>query len=233
MIIDLSKPQEMPAELLEKLDSVSPRVWASELSDEVVKHRDVWPIVQEIDEFCRACRVLGIHYTRADPTEIRDHGLLLRTGDEIRQNFLNQHGHQFSSVEIDRIKAGWEEYFTSQQVAARDGRIWFNFTREALFGSGAKPLLEMYGGEQISMCFRRDCVIGNKLSLIGEPLVVSCALSASDVNTYIQYAWGQILVSSYHKQKNPGAYRIDQDGSQRVPVLPENIISIEVLKIRP
>ena len=229
MVIDLSNPESIPVEYHDKLNLVSPAVWASDFSDEVVKHPDVYPIVKEIDEFCLASKVVGIHYTRADQSDIQRRGLLIRTGEEIRQHFLSQHGHRFSPSEIDRIKVGWEEYFTPQQVASRDGRIWFNFTREALGGGGAKPLLEMYGGEQIGMCFRRDCEIGKKLSIIGEPLVVSCALSPTDVNTYIPYAWGQILVSSYHKERNPQAFRIDQDGSQRVPVLPENIFSIEAL----
>lgn len=229
MVIDLSNPESLPVGYRDKLNSVSPKVWASQFSDEVVKHRDVWPIVKEVDEFCLAGKVIGIHYTRANRSDIQQQGLLIRTGEEIRQHFLAQHGHRFSPAEIDRINAGWDEYFTPHQVAARDARIWFNFTREALLGGGAKPLLEMYGGEQVSMCFRRDCVIGKKISTIGEPLLVSCALSPSDVDTYIPYAWGQIVVSSYHKKMNPQAYRIDQDGSQRVSVMPENIIDIESL----
>lgn len=229
MVIDLSNPGCLPVEYRDKLNAISPKIWTSEFSDDVVKHRVVSPIVKRIHEFCMAGRVIGIHCTRAEQFDIQQRGLLIRTGEEIHQHFLSQHSHRFSPAEIDRIKAGWEEYFSPQQIAARDGRIWFNFTKRALLDGGAKPLLEMYGGEQISMCFRRDCVIGKKLSIIGEPLVVSCALSPSDVKTYIPYAWGQILVSSYHKQRNPRACRIDQDGSQRVPVLPQNIIGIEAL----
>lgn len=229
MVIDLSKPEDLPAEFVDKLEAVSPRVWASGFSESVVKHRDVSPIVIEIHEFCLAYKVLGIHYTRANPISIREHGLLIRTGEEIRASFLSEHGHHFSPTEIDNIKTAWNQCFDPRQVAARDGRLWFNFTKMALSDGDASPLLEMYGGEQVGMCFRRDYIIGRKLASIGEPLVVSCALTPSDVNTYIQDPWGQILVSAFHKQQNPEAYCIDQDGSQRAPVLPENVLCVEAL----
>lgn len=230
MNIDLTKPHELPDKFISRLKKIENLCCELKFSEVLVEHRAANSLVKDIDEHCMENKIIGVHYTRAIPENIRQNGLLIRTGGEIRGEFLEQHGHLFTGSELATIKERWASYFNSSQSSARDGRIFFNFTESALCDGGAKYLLELYGGEQISMCFEQDCAIGKKLGNIGQPLIVRSALDPNALNTYIDHPWGKILVSSYHLLVNSDAYGIDQDGHQCIPVEPENIIEIKAIK---
>ncbi len=187
---------------------------------------EIGELIAEINEYCENNRVLGIHYTRALPEEIERRGLLVRSGTEIRELFLKRHGHLFSVQEKTDMEAAWKNH-TTKQAHIRDNRIWFNFTREALNHSGADLLLKNYGGEQVYFSIRDLPGIAEKISSIGEPLIVECSLNPREVKTYKTHPWGSIAVSSYHCSVNPRApQQFDQDGSQTVPVLPEHVVKV-------
>lgn len=44
-----------------------------------------------------------------------------------------------------------------------------------------------------------------------------------DLNTFYEYPWGRIVLSTYHNIIYPNAFRDDQDGYQSTNVIPENI----------
>ncbi|HUX95063.1 MAG TPA: hypothetical protein VMV47_04960 [Bacteroidales bacterium] len=92
---------------------------------------------------------------------------------------------------------------------------------------GAELLLSYYGGEQVYFPLFELPNIGEKLKNIGIPMILKCTLNPNDINTFIEYPWGKITVSSYHRIKNPDAIVVDQDGYQKVGVNPENI---EIIK---
>lgn len=232
MIIDLSKPLDLPIEFTERLHRIESLCKCHEFSEELVESREVSALVRDIDQYCYQNRVIGVHYTRAFPESISANGLLIRDGQEIRREFLRQHAHLFSETEIQEIKGRWSKYFDREQCSARDGRIFFNFTEIELGESGSEYLLGLYGGEQVSMCFELDEALGIKLGAIGSPLVVRCALHPCQVKTFIEHPWGKILVSSFHAMINPHAYRIDQDGYQEVSVEPKDVIEVRVLTNR-
>ncbi|KAB0665079.1 hypothetical protein F6V25_10670 [Oryzomonas japonica] len=225
-IIDLNKPDRLPEEFVAALKRINYLCVKYEFSEELVKHREVVSLVSDLNSFCLENYIIGVHYTRASQNRIRSQGLLIRSGEEIRAEFLKDFGHMFSESEIVTIKERWSNYFLPDQSRIRDGRLFFNFTKTSLNNGGAEPLLGLYGGEQVSICFRRDCSIGSKLAYIGEPVMVCCSLNPNIVSTFIEYPWGKILVSSYHLSVNTGAYGIDQDGYQSVPVTPDNIVEI-------
>lgn len=229
MNIDLTKPQELPSEFLERLRSIDALCEECEYSEALVEKGVVSSIVKDINEYCLNNKVVGIHYTRAIPEDIRSRGLLVRDGESIRNTFLTEHGHLFSSEEIAMIKGRWNSYFYERQCEARDRRIFFNFTEAELGRSGTKYLLGLYGGEQVSMCFDFDDPIGEKLTTIGQPLVVKCSLDPNQLNTFIEHPWGKIAVSAYHVMVNPSAYCIDQDGYQSAPVFPSEILEVRAL----
>lgn len=232
MIIDLTKPGQLPKEFAARLKRLESLCRELEFSEELVAQKDVYSLVKDIDYFCTTQKVVGIHYTRAMPESIRKNGLLIRSGDEIRATFLEEHGYLFTKSEIITINELWKSYFKDSQSSARDGRVFFNFTESALNTSGTKYLLGLYGGEQVNMCFELDDPIGEKLGSIGVPLVVQCALDPNMVRTFIEYPWGKILVSAYHLMVNSEAYGIDQDGYQTDPVKFDDIIKIRVLTNR-
>jgi hypothetical protein len=229
MIIDLTKPLDLPEEFVRRLSAIDALCHGHKFSEKLVELIEVSSLVRDIDAYCCERKVIGIHYTRAVSSQIQDQGLLVRSGSEIRSSFLAEHSHRFTFEEIDLIKKRWASYFTGNQCSARDNRIFFNFTESALGTGGAEYLIGLYGGEQVAMCFEFNDPIGTKLAQIGEPLIVRCALDPSEINTFLEYPWGKILVSSYHLSLNPDAYDIDQDGYQNIAVSPENIVEIKVL----
>ncbi|MFD0707455.1 hypothetical protein [Photorhabdus akhurstii] len=230
MNIDLCKPLDLPDEFVARLRAIESSCISQEFSESLVEQRNISTLVRDIDLYCRNNRIIGVHYTRAVPESIRSKGLLIRNGKEIRETFLNKYGHLFSQEETLTIKERWERYFDHRQSSARNRRIFFNFTEIELGRSGTKYLLGLYGGEQVNMCFEPDEPLGLKFGAIGEPMVVRCSLDPNEVKTFIEYPWGKILVSSFHALINPDAYRIDQDGYQSIPVKPEDIVEIRVLK---
>ena len=172
-------------------------------------------------------KIIGIHFTRALKINIIKNGLLSRSGDEIREKFIKEFGHLFSSEQISEIKRRWSQYFWDGSDG-RDFNVFFTFTDSALGSSRTEYLLDFYGGEQVSMCFDKDedDEISTILQKIGEPLIVKCALNPSNITTYTECPWGMILVSTYHCEMNPLATRFVQEGSISVSVPPEDIVSI-------
>lgn len=227
MIVDLTKPDELPVEFTTRLRLIENICRNYEFFDELVEHRDVYALVRDINAFCATQRIIGIHYTRAVRASIIKDGVLIRTGEEIRSAFIKEYGYLFTELELDSIKERWRNYFTVSQSSVRDSRIFFNFTEMALENHGAEQLLGLYGGEQVSMCFDSSELIGQKLGQIGEPLIVRCALDPSAVRTFDDMSWGKILISAFHVMINKNAYGEDRDAYQTIPVKPEDIIEIK------
>ncbi len=161
--IDLCKPFELPIQYIERLNDIKELCASTEFSDELVEHKNVRGLVRDINEYCMQNKIVGIHYTRAEPGSILDKGLTIRSGKEIRDVFLKEYGYLFTGAELTYMKSVWCEYYSAQQSSVRDGRVFFNFTETALRNRGADFLLGMYGGEQVNMCFEPDEPIGSKL----------------------------------------------------------------------
>ena len=155
-------------------------------------------VQQAMTEFLEENGVVAYHYTRAYRQSIQDNGLLIQQGSYRRQWFLDTYGHLFTSDEISVIKAAWKKYFTESQDACRDGRIWFNHTKNALSNGGAGPLLENFGGEMIYMPLDKHSSISAKIKQMGEPLIVHCRLKPSVINGYWDYpsavAWLSLII---------------------------------------
>lgn len=222
-IVDLQRPELLPKTFRERLNSIRAICRNEEFSEELVRHPDVRNLVIDIDSYCMQNRVWGIHYTRAIREDIEQKGLLIRTGAEIRDEFIQRFGDRFEANELEWFQNKWSSHQVKQSDI-RDSMLWFNFTLTEYGGLGSENLLGMYGGEQIHMGIEFDTPIGRKLASIGEPLVVKCALDPKNVNTCIEYPWGKILVSSFHLDVEPEAYRIDQDGKVTHSILPEDLV---------
>ena len=229
MNIDLAKPELLPEEFWTELQGTEALCRSLEFFEELLDHRDVISLVCRLNEFCMARKIIGVHFTRSVPEHIKKLGLLVRSGNDIRQTFLDEYSHLFTADEMQSLKEQWERCFTTIQARARDNKIFFNFTESSLYDGSAKYLVGLYGGEQVAMGFEMDHPVGVKLGKIGSPLVIRCALDPHEVNTCTPYPWGKILVSSYHKKINSGACIFDQDGYQSVPVSPDNIVEIKAL----
>lgn len=222
-IVDLQRPELLPETFRERLNSIRGICRNEEFSENLVLHPNVRNLVIDIDRYCMKNRVWGIHYTRAIREDIENKGLLIRTGTEIRDQFIKRFGDRFNEDEIEWLKNMWLSHQVKQSDI-RDSMLWFNFTLTELGGSGSEYLLGMYGGEQIHMGIEFDTPIGMKLASIGEPLIVKCALDPHKVDSFIENPWGKILVSSFHLSVEPEAYGIDQDGKVTHSILPEDVV---------
>ena len=221
--VDLQRPELLPEVLREHLNSIQSLCRNEKFSDKLVQRPEARNIVIELDDYCMQRRVLGIHYTRAIRTDIEQKGLLVRTGAEIRDEFIQRFGHKFEATELELLQNKWSSHQVTQSKI-RDSMLWFNFTLRAFGGSGSESLLRMYGGEQIHMGIEFNTPIGNKLRSIGEPLIVKCALDPQKVRTFLGHPWGKILVSSFHLSVVPEAQRIDQDGKVLESILPNDLV---------
>ena len=221
--VDLQRPELLPEALRGRLESIEALCRNEEFSEELVMHPEVRNVVIELDNYCMQRQVIGIHYTRAIRADIEQKGLVVRTGAEIRNEFIERFGHIFEVTELEWLQNKWSSH-QATQAKIRDSRLCFNFTLRAFGGLGSKYLLGMYGGEQIHMGIEFNTPIGNKLASIGEPLVVKCALDPQKVRMPSEYSWGKILVSSFHFSIVPDVYRIDQDGRVLESILPKDLI---------
>lgn len=221
--INLEEPASLPIRLQERLGSCERHFLEAEFLDELRDIPEIAGLIEDINQLCSENMVTGFHYTRAIPEHILTLGLRPRSGAEIRSQFLRRFGHMFTTAEIRAIQAIWASYYDTGAQNSRDNVLYFNFTRHAMTNSGAAPLLKYYGGEQVYFCIDELPGIGEKLSSIGRPIIVKCALIPSRIRTFIAHPWGLIAVSASHKRVNPQAHQIDQDGRQTVPVPPEHI----------
>ena len=218
---------EIPGDILVRLDKEADLLRRLEFPDNLLEISSLNQIADELDSLCVADGVVGIHYCRNFVETIERDGLLVCTGDERRERFLKQFGNYFTIVQRRRLIAGWRDYFDPSANAARDNRIFFNFTTESLHDDGVEPFLYHYGGEVIFMPFKSDSEIAEILHSIGTPMVVKCALDTRSLTTFHDKPWGKVWLSTYHYSVNPNAYRFDVDAYTN-----ESIPSLNILAVR-
>lgn len=226
---NLALAHEIPTEIISRLHGHEALLRRIRHSEDFASHDALDEIVRELDAICRADGIVGVHYTRGHRGQISAQGLLTRSGQERRDEFLDAHGHRFTSAQRQRLVAGWSPYFNAEQNRIRDSRVWFNTTRIATSIGGAEPLLAHYGGEVVYMPFSRDEEIEEILRSLGDPMIVECALRTDSVRTFCEYPWGRTWLSSYHCSVNPDAFQWDVDLFTEVGVPPDSILRIEIV----
>ncbi|MEQ8576752.1 MAG: hypothetical protein RIB63_21990, partial [Fulvivirga sp.] len=227
-VVNLNDLTGLPKSLIQELSYFNEEFKSTDFLEHLEENWELGELIIKIDEFCMENEVIGFHYTRALPEDILARGLLARSGQDIRTEFLEKHGPLFSQSEIHQIKDAWDRTFDDHDREYRDYHVFFNFTLTALNRNGSELLLENYGGEQIYWPLYEMEGIKNKIVSIGTPLIVKCRLNPNGLSTLIQYPWGKIATSTYHRTQNPKAYQTDQDGYQRTTVPPNKI---ELIKL--
>lgn len=137
----------------------------------------------------------------------------------------------FTDEELDTIKNAWQAYFNKNMISCRDFRIFFNLTTTVLFDSGAKPLLQYYGGEQVYMPLKGFPSIAKKIQNIGSPLLIKATLNPSQLKLFDYEDIAKIAISSYHRLLRPDASQYDQDAYQREPILPNQVEIIDLTNL--
>lgn len=228
--IDLDNLSGLPQKFIEQLRRFDNVFMKQIFLEKMENDRDIRALIFDINNYCLKNRIIGYHFTRAIESDIIKSGLICRTGKTIRSEFIKRHFYLFTEEEKQTILKKWDERFDNN-IENRDNRIFFNFTKHALFNGGAENLLSYYGGEQVYFPIFDIPEIGRKLKSIGIPLVLKCILEPSKLVTFIENPWGKIITSSYHRGINPNAHIIDQDGYQRVNVKHRKIEIIKYDKL--
>ncbi|SFF35760.1 hypothetical protein [Sunxiuqinia elliptica] len=228
-MINLENLDGLPVSFIKRLNDFDAHFRFYEFLENFANNKTMNNLISEINDYCLTHKIVGFHFTNALEQDILTHGIIIRTGQEIRASFTKNHFHLFSTNEQDQIRLLWKGQFDNSNGKNRDNRIFFNFTQHALINGGAELLLKYYGGEQVYFPLYRIPEIAHKLENIGEPMILKCSLDPNMINTFIENPWGKIIASSYHRKINPNAHTIDQDGYQEIEVKKENI---EIIKLK-
>lgn len=226
--IDLDSLQGLPIKYIHALDNSIKLITRRTSLEFLLKKPNISTIVQEIDFFCKQNLVIGYHYTKTNIENIKHQGLICRTGEEIRDSFLNNHRALFSNQELVKIKNAWQVQFNQTNANARDLKLYFNLTKYALGNQLSKDLLKYYGGEQIYKPLIPIKEIAQKIELLGEPLLLKCILDPRNLHFFIDKPFGKIALSTYLSQRYNSWERIDFDAYQRVNVKPQDINIIQL-----
>jgi hypothetical protein len=228
MALRLDSVRSIPEPILRELGMHRSDFKESEFVEQILENADLYSIAQGLDTLCLREGVIGYHFTRAFPEAINRAGLKISQGADRRAEFMSLYASRFSEAQRSRIRNAWKNYFDRDplQITARDNRVWFNFTLQALSNGGADALLTFFGGENIYMPLAKDDEIAEILKCIGQPLVVAAKLSAKSLHTFSQIPWGTILLSSYHVTVNEAAYQHDVDAYLRESVPPRHLTAM-------
>lgn len=225
--INLESLDGIPKYFIQKLEKNISLFKEEESLEKLIEQEEIKNLIEEIHNYCNQNIIIGFHYTRAFPEQIIEKGLICRTGEEIRADFIKNYSSLFSTTEIQEIKSQWDKYFNKNTKKSRDNTLFFNFTTTALVNHGAQPLLANFGGEQVYMPICHLENISSKIRNIGKPLILKCKLNPLKIKTFYENPWGRIAVSSYHRLQNPEVFQDDQNGYQFENVLPKDIDIIE------
>ena len=230
-ILNLSTLAGLPSFFFDEMEKHTELLLNTEYKDELVENPVFQNLIDRITDFSKDCKIIGYHYTRADKDDILKGGLKSRTGQEIRETFLSRYGKLFTPKELDIIKNAWNAYFNKNMISCRDYRIFFNLTTTALFDSGAEPLLQYYGGEQVYMPLKGFPSIAKKIQNIGTPLLIKATLDPCQLKLFDYEDIAKVAISSYHRLLRPEATQYDQDAYQREPILPNQVEIIDLTNL--
>jgi hypothetical protein len=223
MVKNFENLSGLPKDFIKRLKLHDSLFIQNNFLENIEDDESIHQLIIEIDNYCLDNKIIGYHYTNGNEYDFLEKGLIIRSGKEIRQDFVKENFHLFSKEEQDLILRKWKERFDEEESEKRDNCLFFNFTLGAIKDGGAELLLSYYGGEQVYFPIFQLPIIGEKLKNIGIPIILKCTINPKEINTFIVYPWGKIAVSSYHRKVNRTAYLVDQDGYQKVSVNPENI----------
>lgn len=230
MIINLESLEGLPKKYLSELKKFDNIFKTSDFLENYENNENINQLIFEINNYCLENKIIGFHYTNAIENDIRENGMIIRSGEQIRNDFVKRFFHLFDRSEQRQINEKWLQRFGKRDIESRDNRTFFNFTKNALNNRGAELLLKYYGGEQIYFPLFELPTIGKKLRKIGKPMILKCTLDPNEINTYMENPWGKIVISSYNRTLNSDAQIVDQDGYQKRGVPKENVEIISAEK---
>lgn len=229
--IRLDRVESIPRELALDLDKHRGLFQQCMYLDEILGDPVVLEVARALQEYAENAGILAFHYTRALPEKLRADGLTICSGNERREQFMNEFGDRFTDDQRRRIRRLWSQYFDEAQNRARDGRVFFCGSDNLKIVGSVGYLHQYYGGEAVNMPLTNESDIMAVLAQIGRPLVVCCSLDSARIRPPYDNDCGRALISAYHIVTNHDAEWAGYSTFQAGPVLPGQILEIhEILE---
>jgi hypothetical protein len=216
-----------PPEIMERTLAHREVLLAIPYMDEVSRHDPFRSILEDLEAHIWTQKIVGYHCTK-EP----EHGFFEACGLRIldrkshQAEFLTNHSWRFTAKELEQIRQTWESYFPGQQEKSRNGKIWFCLAPHQVVDGGAENLLTYFGGEAVYMPFRDGASIADKLSQIGNSVVVEAAIVPSDLKTFSTNALAKNSLHLFHWHLNPEVVLSGYEGFVSRAILAEEIIQV-------
>jgi hypothetical protein len=227
MLLRLDSFDWWPPEIMKRAMARRELLQAVPFTDEVYRLKPFRSVLEDLEAHIRTQRIVGYHCTK-EPEPGFFEALGLRTLDRIshQAKFLNDHGWRFTDQEMKEIHHAWESYFSGQQEVSRNGKIWFCLAPHQVVDGGADNLLIYFGGEAVYMPFRDGTPIAQKLSTIGNSVVVEAAIVPDDLTTFTNNALAKNSLHVLHWTLNPEVSLSGFEGFVSRAILPEEILQV-------
>lgn len=226
LCIHLHDYKSFPKEVHDEISKLEDKLLSVEYLETLYDRHEFRSVLSSISEWIKSSFIVGYHYTRANKREIIDQGLLIRSGQEIRDKFIAKHASKFAAEQIKEFDQSWNSYLDNPTSSSRDNKIWFSFSLEGLRNGGADNLLSNFGGEQVYWTIKHKPIFRDIIKSFGESLVIKCRLDPNYLCQPDLEDLGKVVISSYHVLIHPEAQLVDFDGFQEIPVLPSDILSV-------
>ena len=188
--------------------------------------RSLRGLVARLEEYIHQNKLLSYHCTREPESGFFETiGVRVLDREAHQREFLSNYGHFFTDVELAAIQTAWQDYFAdADQDKGRNGRIWFCLSPYLVINNGTEYFFDYYGGEAIHKPLHRLTSVMEKLSRIGNPVVVETRLDPNELRAFNPFAID--ILSHYHRRINPSAHIYSVEGKMLRDIRPDEIIRV-------
>ena len=216
-----------PPEIMERAMARRELLHAVPFTDEVYGLEPFRSVLEDLEAYIGTQRIIGYHCTKEpEPGFFEAQGLRTLDRKNHQAEFLKDHRWRFTDSEITEIHHAWVSYFSGQQEVSRNGKIWFCLAPHQVVDGGADNLLTYFGGEAVYMPFRDGTPVAEKLSAIGNSVVVEAAIVPADLTTFTNNALAKNSLHVLHWTLNPEVSLAGYEGFVSRAVLPEEILQV-------
>lgn len=224
----LDVPSTWPARVKELLnqDEVVELFRQNDYMDELVRHRALRPILEEIEEHIAAAPLAAYHCTKQLPERpFTTTGLRVLDFDrhhaEVRE-LLRDHK-DVSPALFERIDAGLADW-RKNHTGRREKMLWLCVDRNLVFDHGTESFFKYFGGEAVYFAFIDDPEVGPLLERIGEPVVVEVRIRSGDLKVFQEFAFARTLASHFASSVNPEFFIEGREGYLSKGIEPKDVV---------
>ncbi len=153
MSVKVDDTATWPEHIIDELSA--PPVKSHFVNGQWIDHVYETPAVRKLGdllvESCYQSGLIGYHCTKEKhPGYFLQNGLELTHAQSKIDSFLAEYGDRFAPDKLDKIKLRFQEWQGwKEQMASREGKIWFCLSRRPVMSHGTELFFKYFGGEII------------------------------------------------------------------------------------